>query len=191
MSGRFTRHDLVVSVLLQMFLDAGFVARKEVMVIPGRQKRMDIVVYLPNGAQWWIDVSITSPYGRSAINKNHVAGRETHKRSKWETFAETAGAVFIPAVFSTTGCVGGGAASILGKVTAKALENFPYYLSGQEEKEWMSKYHRELVERLAIVIAISNANIVEEASIKARTYHVRYRPERGSFRYLRRSRRLL
>ena len=155
------------------------------MVIVGSQKRMDIVVYLPNG-RWWIDASLTNPFTRTARKgKRGIKTREAHKRSKWERHAADAGLIFLPAVFATTGSVGKGAETILNHITSKACESFPYYLSGPEKRVWMAAYRRELVERVATAIAHANAVIIDEACIRSIKPHAAWRPDRGFFRYTR------
>ena len=84
---RFVRHDVIVELLLNLCRRAGFIVQKEVMNVPGRQKRMDIVIYTVAG-KIWIDVSIVNHMAITYKNsKNPCKDRETTKHAKWDKHA--------------------------------------------------------------------------------------------------------
>ena len=57
--GVFVRHDLMRDVLKKICAMAGVVASIEVMVVEGRQKRMDLVLHFSNPVRRvWVDVSV-------------------------------------------------------------------------------------------------------------------------------------
>ena len=63
MRGVFVRHDFVRDVM-KICSQAGVVASIEVMVVEGRQRRMDLVLYFSNPVRrGWVDVSVVNPPG--------------------------------------------------------------------------------------------------------------------------------
>ena len=65
------RHDVIVELLLNLCRRAGFIVQKEVMNVPGRQKRMDIVIYTVAG-KIWIDVSIVNHMAITCTGENMI-----------------------------------------------------------------------------------------------------------------------
>ena len=62
MRGAFVRHDLLRDVVKKICSQAGVVASVEVMVVEGRQRRMDLVLYFSNPVRrGWADVSVVNP----------------------------------------------------------------------------------------------------------------------------------
>ena len=68
-----------------MLLEAGAIARKEWTIVPDSSRRMDIIVYRPDGSTLWIDVSVVNPLAKTYIKhktKSAVKMREDDKRGK-------------------------------------------------------------------------------------------------------------
>ena len=167
MRGVFVRHDLLRDVLKKICSQAGVVASIEVMVVEGRQQRMDLVLYFSNPVRrWWVDVSVVNPQAASYVGKDAVAYRENAKRSRWSKAASEAGVEFWPFVVDTFGKFGEGAKSVVDAIAESALQSFPYPI-GTAPAHWKGTFARGCVERLAVALAHANSFIVEEASLKA------------------------
>ena len=85
----------------------GLTATTEVMVVEGKQKRMDIVITLPT-RRVWIDVSIINRH------KDPKSSREKAKTSNWGVHAEQRGVEFIPFIVDVYGGIGEQAKKWLG-----------------------------------------------------------------------------
>jgi hypothetical protein len=165
--GRTIRHDVIATCLLSMFLAAGFVARKEVFVVEGTSKRMDVVVYLPNSVIW-IDFSVVNPTKKTYRNKNKAACelRADEKESKYGTHAERKGVKLIPAIMDVFGAAGKGLTSVLSMLAIKALENHPYPISS-DANVWRGKYRLKLMQHLQVALAHANHLMFEEARMRS------------------------
>jgi hypothetical protein len=168
--GRFTRHDVFVKLLNSMLRDAGCVARKEVRVVGGSQKRMDIVIYLPQGERMWIDVSVVNPEAPTYLGKKDAAVeiREKEKNAKWRKLAKERGIEFIPAVIDIYGGSGAGFESILQYIALKAMST-QTYISTSSPPIWKGMYVSLLRQRLSTTLAYGNYLMIEEACLLAQT----------------------
>ena len=166
--GRFVRHDSQVEVLNTMLREAGVVARKEVRVIGGTQKRMDIVITLPSGERMWIDVSVVNPEAPTYASKATPATelRAAEKVAKWGHLAREQGIQFIPAIIDVYGNMGAGYESLLQFIADKAfwVAPFQHQLKGQA---WKGNYVSGLRQRLSTSLAYCNFLMVEESCIGA------------------------
>lgn len=164
--GRFIRHDVIVTLLADMFRAAGMVARSEVRVVRGTQMRMDVVVYTAN-AVYWIDVSIVNPMARSYLTTADCIGlREKSKRRKWSAHAEAIGVQFMPFCLNVFGGLGPAALSLLQMVASKAFINYPYAAAASPGK-WMAAHRAESAQRVTAAIAHISCVSVEEAVVVA------------------------
>ena len=167
MRGVFVRHDFVRDVMKKICSQAGVVASIEVMVVEGRQRRMDLVLYFSNPVRReWVDVSVVNPQAPSYVGKDAVVCREKAKRSRWSEAASKAGIEFCPFVVDTFGKFGEGAKSVLDAIAEAALQSFPFPI-GTSPAHWKGTFVRGCMERLAVALAHANSFIVEEASLKA------------------------
>lgn len=165
MRGRFVRHDLIVAVVRKMCARAGIPTTWEVMVIEGRQMRMDLVLHFSTGRQW-VDVSIVNPQRPSYVEKDATKAREGAKRAKWGTLAKDNNVGFSTFAMDTFGRLGEEAIAVLEKISHHAFLNTPYQTMESPEV-WEGKYRRELVVRLSVALGHANYCIVEEASLKS------------------------
>ena len=95
MRGVFVRHDLLRDVLKKICAMAGVVANIEVMVVEGRQKRMDLVLYFSNPVRRvWVDVSVVNPQVVSYIGRDGIDDREKAKVARWSGAASDLGIEF-------------------------------------------------------------------------------------------------
>ena len=102
MRGIFVRHDLLRDVLKKICALAGVVANVEVMVVEGRQKRMDLVLYFSNPVRRvWVDVSVVNPQAEAYVGRNGIVARENAKLARWRAAASDAGVEFLPFVVDT------------------------------------------------------------------------------------------
>ena len=164
--GRFVRHDVLVSLLAKMCTEAGLVATTEVMVVEGRQKRMDLVITLPTG-RVWIDVSVVNPQAPSYVkDTNPKRTREQAKTAKWQLEAKKKWVQFIPFVVDTFGGLGKQAKDWLGKVAVEGARRKVAYISTSIE-HYIGRYKWGLVERIGVAVAHANYCMVQEASIKS------------------------
>ena len=164
--GRFVRHDVLVSLLAKMCTEAGLVATTEVMVVEGRQKRMDLVITLPTG-RVWIDVSVVNPQAPSYVkDTNPKRTREQAKTAKWQLEAKKKWVQFIPFVVDTFGGLGKQAKDWLGKVAVEGARRKAAYISTSIE-HYIGRYKWGLVERIGVAVAHANYCMVQEASIKS------------------------
>ena len=109
MRGVFVRHDLLRDVLKKICAMAGVVANIEVMVVEGRQKRMDLVLYFSNPVRRvWVDVSVVNPQVVSYIGRDGIDDREKAKVARWSGAASGLGIEFLPFVVDSFGKFGGG-----------------------------------------------------------------------------------
>ena len=131
MRGRIIRHD----VLVQLFHECGAVARKEVLILPGSSKRMDIVVYLPTGEQIWVDITIANPEAPTYLNQPRAATeiRENAKKSKYLKHATERGITFLPAAIDTYGATGEGMETLLQFLARSAYETHPWPYTADED----------------------------------------------------------
>ena len=92
----------------------GLTATTEVMVVEGKQKRMDIVVTLPT-RRVWIAVSIINPLAPSYLrHKDPKTSREKAKTANWGMHAEQRGVEFIPFIVDVYGGIGEQAKKVRG-----------------------------------------------------------------------------
>jgi hypothetical protein len=168
--GRFIRHDVIVGLLNSMLRDAGLVARTEVRVIGGTQRRMDIIIYLPQGERMWIDVSVINPEAPSYLGKTDAAVviREKEKEAKWGKYAKERGIQFIPAVLDVHGNAGAGFESILQFIAAKAMVS-QAYMATTDPLTWKARYVSRIRQRLSTTLAYGNYLMIEEACLLATT----------------------
>ena len=97
----------------------GLTATTEVMVVEGKQKRMDIVITLPT-CRVWIDVSIINPLAPSYLrHKDPKTSREKAKTSNWGVHAEQRGVEFIPFIADVYGGIGEQAKKWLGQSSSR------------------------------------------------------------------------
>ena len=165
--GVIIRHDVLVESLTQMFLAAGKVARSEVRVVAGTQKRMDVVVYSGDSILW-IDVSVVNPLAPSYIAnpKGALKAREQHKIRKWAAHAEQRGYTFLPFVVNVYGGLGGCAINVLQTLARAALENYPYRMAISSVR-WLAKFKAEASQRVTANLAFINHLLLEEAKVRA------------------------
>ena len=160
MRGLFVRHDLLRDVLKKICSQAGAVASIEVMVVEGRQRRMDLVLYFSNPVRrGWVGQA------PSYVGRDAVVYRENAKRSRWSEAASKAGIEFCPFVVDTFGKFGEGAKSVLDAIAESALQSFPYPI-GTSPAHWKGTFVRGCMERLAVALAHANSFTVE-ASLNA------------------------
>ena len=165
-SGRILRHDLIVEFLRNFCRRAGFVVRKEVVCVEGRQKRMDLVIYSLEG-DIWIDVSVVDQLARSHIkNPKACKHREQEKHSKWDRFASNRGVKFVPFVLNLAGGLGEEALEFLSTLANQALNSDPFTIPNQ--KRWKDVYIEIVLQRLSAVLAHGIKISVDEAKTKAR-----------------------
>jgi hypothetical protein len=170
--GRFIRHDVVVALVASMFQAAGMVARTEVRVVRGTQKRMDVVVYTTN-AVYWIDVSLVNPLARSYVRSTDcIAEREKMKRDRWGAHAEQLGVVFLPFCLNVFGGLGAAALSVIQMVASRAFINYPYAAAASPGK-WMAAHRAESAQRVAAAVAHVSCLSVEEAVVVAQGMQAR------------------
>jgi hypothetical protein len=165
MRGLFVRHDLIVAVLRKMCARAGIPTTWEVMVIEGKQMRMDLVLHFSTGRKW-IDVSIVNPQRPSYVDKDATKAREGEKRAKWGELAKENNVGFSAFVMDTFGRLGEEATATLEKIAHYACLNNPYPTMDSPEV-WEGRYRRELVVRLSVTLGHANYCIVEEAGLKS------------------------
>jgi hypothetical protein len=167
MRGVIVRHDVLVEALMQTFLAAGKVARSEVRVVAGTQKRMDVVIY-SGDTILWIDVSVVNPLAPSYIGnpKGALKKREQHKIGKWAAHAEQRGYTFMPFVVNIYGGLGGCAINVLQTLARAALENYPYRMAISSVR-WLAKFKAEAAQRVTANLAFINHLLLEEAKVRA------------------------
>ena len=145
---------------------AGVVASIEVMVVEGRQRKMDLVLYFSDPARrGWVDVSVVNPQAASYVGKDAVVYREKAKRSRWSKAASEAGVEFCPFVVDSLESLER-AKNVLDAIAESALQSFPHPI-GTSPAHWKGTFVWGCVERLAVALAHANSFIVEEASLKA------------------------
>ena len=167
MRGIFVRHDLLRDVLKKICALAGVVANVEVMVVEGRQKRMDLVLYFSNPVRRvWVDVSVVNPQAEAYVGRNGIVARENAKLARWRAAASDAGVEFLPFVVDTFGKFGERAMVVLRKIAESAFCSHPYP-AGTSPDHWRGAFARSCVERLAVALAHANSFIVDEAIAKA------------------------
>ena len=167
--GRFVRHDIIVQLLAKICIEAGFTVTTEVMVVEGRQKRMDLVIYTPGG-RVWIDVSIVNPLVKSYIKeKDATKVRETQKIDRWDKDAKRNGTRFIPFIVNTFGGLGPQAKGWLEEIASAAMHRNIADIDsrGISLKAWQGQYRWGLAGRIGAAIAHANYCMVEEAKIKS------------------------
>ena len=161
LQARFTRHDIIVLMVENFFRNAGMCARREVQVVNGTQKRMDVVVY--SGAKrFWIDVSIVNPLAATYVrSRNAIKVRESVKRGRWSRHAAAVGAIFLPFVVNAFGGLGPSAISVLQMVAVQALKASPYRRTAPAGR-WMQAHREASAQRVTAAIwHINNINIEE------------------------------
>ena len=163
--GRFIRHDIVVEVLFQLMRAAGFTVRKEIHIVEGSAKRMDLVVYTANRV-FWIDVSILNPLAATYIGMDDpLPTREKHKVGKYGGNAKAAGAVFVPFVMSFYGGLATGAIEVLQMIAQKAHATTPNP-SIDDPARWMAAYRTKATHRVVSALAFAVDLSVDEAKIR-------------------------
>ena len=163
--GRFVRHDCIVNVLMKACNRAGIAVTREVMVINGTQKRMDLVLHFPTG-RVWVDVSIVNPQAKSYVGYDGKERREREKQGKWGVHATKLKVTFVPFILDTFGAMGVLASKLLARIAGSARHCTPIPL-GTNPAVWIGKYRREIVERLTVALAYANHCMIEEAAMKA------------------------
>jgi len=163
--GRFVRHDCIVNVLMKACSRAGIAVTREVMVIDGTQKRMDLVLHFATG-RVWVDVSIVNPQAKSYVGCDGRERREREKQGKWAMHAMKQNVMFVPFILDTFGAMGGLAKKLLARIAASARHCTPIPV-GSNPAVWVGKYRREIVERLTVALAYANHCMIEEAAMKA------------------------
>jgi hypothetical protein len=164
--GRIIRHDVIVALLCTLYKAAGMVARTEVRVVNGTQKRMDVVVYTARRILW-IDVSIVNPLCPSYVgDKDPLEARAKTKKAKWVGHAEEAGVVFMPFILNVFGGLGPSAHNVLHMIASQALINHPYSPAIAPGK-WMGNHKAESTQRIAAALAFITHKTVEEAYVVA------------------------
>ena len=167
--GRFVRHDVIVNLLAKMCCEAGFTTTTEVMVVEGKQKRMDLVITLPTG-RVWIDVSFVNPLAPSYLSdKDPKATREKAKVTRWGNDARRRGVTFVPFIIDIYGGIGGQAKEWLGEIAkAAAIRNMVEIDSRDiTPATWQGQYRWELVSQIGAAVAHANYCMVEEAALKS------------------------
>jgi hypothetical protein len=179
--GRFIRHDVVVALVCNFFKAAGMVARTEVRVVNGTQKRMDVVVYTATH-NIWIDVSIVNPLAPSYVDKaDPIAIREKHKNGKWNKHAVAAGVKFYPFVLNVTGGLGVSALNLLQQIASQGLTHYPYAPAVKAGK-WMAKYKANLTQRISVALAHITHISIQEAVCMAQG-RIPKKMYRGVYKY--------
>ena len=154
-------------VLKKICAMAGVVASIEVMVVEGRQKRMDLVLHFSNPVRRvWVDVSVVNQQAEAYLDRDGVADRERAKISRWGRDARDAGVEFHPFVVYTFEKFGEGAIRILRLLAESAFLSSPFP-AATSAQHWMGVFTRRCVERLAVALAHANCFIVDEAMVKA------------------------
>ena len=167
--GRFVRHDVTVNLLANMCCEAGFTATTEVMVVEGKQKRMDLVITLPTG-RVWIDVSFVNPLAPSYLSdKDPKATREKAKVAKWGNDARRRGVSFIPFIIDTYGGIGKQAKEWLGEIAKAAATRNMVEIDSRDitPATWQGQYRWELVSQIGVAVAHANYCMMEEAALKS------------------------
>ena len=136
----------------------------EVMVVEGRQKRMDLVLHFATG-RMWIDVSIVNPQAPAYVKTDATSAREKEKRTKWGEEARERNVGFKAFVLDTFGKVGGEALEVLKTIAHHAYINSPNPIM-QSPQRWEGEYRRELVVKLCCALAHANHCIIEESGLK-------------------------
>ena len=152
-----------------MCCEAGFTTTTEVMVVEGKQKRMDLVITLPTG-RVWIDVSFVNPLAPSYLSdKDPKATREKAKVAKWGNDARHRGVTFVPFIVDIYGGIGGQAKEWLGEIAkAAAIRNMVEIDSRDiTPATWQGQYRWELVSQIGAAVAHANYCMVEEAALKS------------------------
>jgi hypothetical protein len=166
--GRFVRHDVLVNVLAKMCSEAGLTVTTEVLVIEGKQMRMDLVIHLPGG-RVWIDVSVVNPlvaaYIRTGDPKRE---REKEKKGKWGAEAKRRGITFVPFIVDTFGGIGPSAKSWLQEIAGEARKRSRVELDSRmiSPMAWEGQYRWKLAGEIGVALAHANWCMVEEAKIK-------------------------
>jgi hypothetical protein len=164
----------VVVAVLNKFSSwqAGLVSRKEVLVVAGSKKRMDICLY---GAaeEKWADVSIITPTGPSYVKQaaktrgSAAEAREKQKQAKWGNEATSRNKFFFPVVFESTGLVGPSAARFIRFLCESTVENSNKFLgSTSARNRFLDQLGREIVSSVAVALAHANHLIIEEVRIR-------------------------
>ena len=167
--GRFVRHDVIVNLLASITRRLGLTAITEVMVVEGKQKRMDIVITLPT-RRVWIDVSIINPLAPSYLrHKDPKSSREKAKTSNWGAHAEQRGVEFIPFIVDVYGGIGEQAKKWLGELAKVAARRNMVDIIGRDitPDTWQGQFRWELVSQIGAALAHANYCMVEEAAIKS------------------------
>ena len=167
--GRFVRHDVIVNLLASITRRLGLTAITEVMVVEGKQKRMDIVITLPT-RRVWIDVSIINPLAPSYLrHKDPKSSREKAKTSNWGAHAEQRGVEFIPFIVDVYGGIGEQAKKWLGELArVAARRNMVDIISRDITPDtWQGQFRWELVSQIGAALAHANYCMAEEAAIKS------------------------
>jgi hypothetical protein len=173
---RFIRHDIVVEVLRLLMHQAGYVVRKEVFIIDGTQKRMDLVVTTAN-KDFWIDVRIVNPLAASNIAKaDPLKDGEIEKDNKYGAEARARGFVMIPFVVNAFGGLGKKALEVVQMIAAKALLNTPCPNISNPTR-WTALYRHMVVHRVTSALAHAVGVSIDEALIRAqgKSMHAMYR----------------
>ena len=156
---------MLVNLLLRFCLEVGLVARTEVQVVSGTQKRMDLVVYLPNRVMWF-DVSVINACAESYTGKDAMAMRAASKNDKYGSHATACGAYFVPLIFEARGAMDENIANFVTFVVTQALVLCPYS-PGTQRAAWKAEQKRQRLYRLAVALAHVTHLMVEEACARS------------------------
>ena len=128
LSSRIWRHDLIVQVVYDYIRKMGIAARKEVMINPSKDWRVDVLAHI-DGVTYWLDVNITEPSSPSFLAMGSgarpgVAARFAEKRkfSQWNRRSPGPDVKILPLVMETSGRLGGHFKKFL-KLVAESAES--------------------------------------------------------------------
>ena len=166
--GRFARHDVIVRLLHSMLKDAGLVAQTETFILPDSSKRMDIVIYMPDGRVIWVDVTVANTLAESYVKQKKPAHeiREQAKTTKYGKQAEERNYIFIPAAIETHGEMGAGMLELLKLIGQAALDSHPFALECLPSR-WIGDYSYRIKKRIAMTLAFGNHLMIEEALMRS------------------------
>ena len=158
---RTVRHDIIVRMVCNLLISAGKVARTEVRVVNGTQKRMDVVVYTASKT-YWIDVSVVNPMAPSYVKKKDpIKIRENTKRARWQSLAAAQNVEFLPFVLNVFGGLGPSPLSVVQMICSAALRSYPYRRACPPG-QWMARHRDSILQRITVAIGhINNLNITE------------------------------
>ena len=159
-----------VELLRNLLKLAGLVVRKEVMVVRGTSKRMDIVVYQLTTPDWY-DVSVINPCCASVVRNAAAEGgtaavaRENQKISKWKEQAAEEGSNFKPFVVETSGRLGKSALHLVKLIASHLVDASTQSLTPSMRNKLFSHHINNIVQRTSK--AYGNYLCIKECLMKA------------------------